>query len=86
MIKDPVMPDNVAQIRYDAAISEREWWRRMYFEEIKATNRMRRDLDCMHAEMSFVREQIGEEAWARLVQLYDSLGLKASIVLAGGKP
>lgn len=83
MIVDPVMPDNVAQLRYDQAVADREFFRARYYEEIRAYNKVVEDRDNMLEELCFLRTELGESRWLELAAKYERLNCEALIVKAG---
>jgi len=83
MILDPVMPENVAQLRYDQAVADREMYRKLYFKEIKAYNELVEDRNNMLEELCFLRTELGEKRWLELAEKYERLNCEAIIVRAG---
>lgn len=79
----PVMPDNVAQLRYDQAVSDREFFRARYFEEIRAYNEVVEDRDNMLEELCFLRTELGETRWLELAEKYERLNCEAIVMRAG---
>jgi hypothetical protein len=83
MIRDPMMPDGVAQLRYDQAVADREFYRARYHEEIRSYNAVVEDRDNMLEELAFLRTQLGEARWLELAEKYERLNREAIILKAG---
>ena len=85
MINDQRYIDQIEQAGrlHRAAVEASEEWRRQAFEHIRAYNELVTERDNLREEMRFIRQELGEDHWERLVYKYERENASALLVKAG---
>lgn len=85
MINDQRYIDQIEQAGrlHRAAVEASEEWRKQAFEHIRAYNALVVERDNLREEIRFIRQEIGEGHWERLVEKYERENNAALLVKAG---